>query len=221
MMIALPDYIYNLGHYLTDTEFSVAMTVLDKDGNSKITYDEFVDWYKSEQSEDRLQHLHLDDAAVQAAQRCSEYFQFFDQTKTGTLNGEEFTTMYGYMVQGGYALAEFSSCIKELDANEDGVIQFNEFMRWMVKMGALKIDEVRPIQVIQPAARTYSIVDTSAAAGGGDAGGDAGGGAGGDGDGAAEVDGGWVEYLDPRTNRNYYHRARDGKTVWEKPAEMG
>ena len=59
---------------------------------------------RSEQSEDRLQHLHLDDAAVQAAQRCSEYFQFFDQTKTGTLNGEEFTTMYGYMVQGAARL---------------------------------------------------------------------------------------------------------------------
>ena len=32
-----------------------------------ITYDEFLEWYKAEKSEDRLQHLHLDDAAVQAA----------------------------------------------------------------------------------------------------------------------------------------------------------
>ena len=207
------------------------MNVLDKNGDNKIIYNEFLEWYKSEQAEDRLSHLHLDDAAVEAAQRCAEYFQFFDQDKTGTLNNEEFTTMYGYMVHGGYVLKEFASALSDLDANKDGVVSFNEFMRWMVSMGALKVEEVKPIQVLQPAARTYSIdrgaiaaaaaAEAVAGGGGGGGGGDAGGGdAGGGGDGSAEVDGGWVEYTDPRTARPYYHRARDGATVWEKPAEM-
>ena len=62
----------NLGHFLSDTEFGVAMAVLDADGNGHIAYDEFLAWYKTGSSKlDHLRPSHLFAPAATAARTCT------------------------------------------------------------------------------------------------------------------------------------------------------
>ena len=57
--------------------------------------------------------------------------------------------LYEQCKAGGYALAEFGSCYAEVDKSGDGLINFNEFIHWMIEMGVLKLDQIKPVEMVQ------------------------------------------------------------------------
>merc|ERR1712151_1124558 len=46
----LKDICYSLGHPLSDAELTIALKVLDEDGNGVISYNEFKDWWAKKES---------------------------------------------------------------------------------------------------------------------------------------------------------------------------
>ena len=76
-------------------------------------------------------------------------FTYYDTGRVGELNKEQFEALYEQCKAGGYALAEFGSCYAEVDKSGDGLINFNEFIHWMIEMGVLKLDQIKPVEMVQ------------------------------------------------------------------------
>ena len=138
-------FCYNMGHYLEGQAFEAAWIVLDADGNGTVSFDEFQDWWKQD---DRWTHLQLSDEELTNLHMVHEYFKYYDTGNLGYLNAEQFEACYQYMLQSGFALKQFSHCVQEIDKDGDGVINYNEFVHWMINMGVLSISGVKPVQMV-------------------------------------------------------------------------
>ena len=89
---------YELGHYLSDEEFSFALAHIDADGSGEISYEEFSKFWSSEK---RFAGLQLDDDQHQIVKQIGDYFRYFDKDKSGDLDASEFQQMYQHMIESG------------------------------------------------------------------------------------------------------------------------
>lgn len=127
-----------MGYYLSDTEIEWALTLIDKDGDGKIDYDEFVAWWRTSS---RFEHLRVT-SAHQAQLICNiaEIFRSYDKHNHGKLNRREFEKMHRDLIQHRIINEkDHRACqFDEIDRGHDGSINFNELIAWLKDVGVLE-----------------------------------------------------------------------------------
>ena len=99
-------------------------------------YHEFSLWWETE---DRWGLLNLTEEQKLALYQVGEYFQYYDEDRTGTLDWEQFSNVYQYMYDAGYDLTlTVEECLLQVDTTHDELVNYNEFIVWMVKLGVLE-----------------------------------------------------------------------------------
>eukprot|EP01137_Pigoraptor_chileana_P010757 Opistho-2@60759 len=127
---------YDKGHFLTDSELSLAISTIDVSGNGTISYDEFQKWW---QDSNRFAKLKLSEADEAQLQSAAAYFKYFDKDHSGSIDSKsEFPALYADLVKNGFALPALDKCIAALDGNGDGSVSFNEYVDWLVRIGSIK-----------------------------------------------------------------------------------
>lgn len=127
---------YDLGNHLSDGEVTMALKMIDKDGDGTVDYEEFVQWWRQE---DRWGKLQLDEAQLQKLQNAAKYFRYWDKDGGGSIDREEFKGLHADLVKRGLTDKDLDRCLEDLDENRDGEIQFNEYVDWLVRLGAIPI----------------------------------------------------------------------------------
>jgi Ca2+-binding EF-hand superfamily protein len=120
----------DLGYRLNETEFSMAVKVLDADGNGSISYDEFLSWW---QSNDRFQQLKLDDARLEKLQKYLGVFNKFDKDGSGSLDRDEIRGFHAEMVKQKLTKKSVDQFVQDVDKNGDGNVSFNEVVEWIAR----------------------------------------------------------------------------------------
>ncbi|KAK3119676.1 hypothetical protein QOZ80_9AG0673660 [Eleusine coracana subsp. coracana] len=106
------------GTKLSDGEIQQLMDAADADGNGLIDYDEFVTATVHMNKLDRDDHLYT-------------AFQYFDKDNSGYITKEELEQ--ALKEQGLYDAEEIKDVISDADANNDGRIDYSEFVAMMRK----------------------------------------------------------------------------------------
>merc|ERR1711907_233086 len=88
----------DLGHELTEEQEKFAILKIDKSGTGKISYDDFLVWWKEE---DKWEALGLDDDELLQLSMLLTEFQVFDSNDDGVVDHAEFTEMYESLKAGG------------------------------------------------------------------------------------------------------------------------
>lgn len=128
---------FNMGYSLTDAELDLAMLTLDQDGNGTIELEEFKKWWARD---DRWAALKLDEEALKTRQAASKVFLAFDTAKKGTLSKKDFTAFHKELLKNGLTnIQDEAAMIKELDKNDDGLVQFSEYITFLQKQGTIKV----------------------------------------------------------------------------------
>jgi Ca2+-binding EF-hand superfamily protein len=118
----------DLGHQLSDDEMKYALLKLDTTGAGKVNYEDFVEKFWS--IDDRWDGLRLSDEELMELSCLLTEFQAFDADDDGTVDKEEFTSMYESLQAGGVT-KDAESVFTEIDRNCDGNICFNEYVDWL------------------------------------------------------------------------------------------
>jgi Ca2+-binding EF-hand superfamily protein len=128
---------YDMGYYLSNDELEWACTLIDKDGNGKIDYQEFADWWRTSS---RFEHLRLPNAhQTQLICHIAEIFRSYDKHNHGVLNKKEFEKMRKDLVRHHIINEhEHQACqFEDIDRGHDGTINFNELIAWFKDVGVL------------------------------------------------------------------------------------
>lgn len=67
----------------------------------------------------------------------SQYFQYFDADKSGSIDSNEFKPLYADLIKNGFQLGSLEEAQKELDMDGDGRITFVEYVDWLKRIGSL------------------------------------------------------------------------------------
>jgi Ca2+-binding EF-hand superfamily protein len=126
----------DFGHYLSDEELSLAVKKLDVNGDGKITYSEFIQWWRQQ---DRFQLFKLDEQTSQVISAYINYYRYFDKDNSGSVDATEFRALHADLVKNGYGsyLTNADSDLAKLDTSGDGTVCFNEYIAWLVSIGAI------------------------------------------------------------------------------------
>lgn len=107
---------------------------MDHDGSGRITFDEFNKWWKTNS---RWESLALSEERQQKVAQVAEFFKYYDADRSGALDTTEFPKLHAQLVATGYQLQDCATVTAEIDKSGDGHINFNEFLNWMLSMGAI------------------------------------------------------------------------------------
>jgi Ca2+-binding EF-hand superfamily protein len=121
---------YDLGHYFNEKEMAMALGRLDRNHDGKLSYDEFVPWWKQV---NRFESFNLTPAQEQMLSNVVQYFKFFDTDQSGALNASEFVYLHADLIKNG-----FGHHLKGLEQDGDGQVNFNEYVGWLFSIGAIK-----------------------------------------------------------------------------------
>jgi Ca2+-binding EF-hand superfamily protein len=127
-----------MGYYLSDPELEWACTLIDKDGNGKIDYKEFADWWRTSS---RFEHLRLPNRhQSQLICHIAEIFRSYDKHNHGVLNKKEFEKMRKDLIRHHIINEhEHQAChFDDIDRGHDGTINFNELIAWFKDVGVLE-----------------------------------------------------------------------------------
>ena len=128
---------YGLGHVLSQEEEALALHRLDTNGDGTISYSEFAAWWREK---DRFSKFNLTDAQQTAMLQCIQYFKYFDKDASGHLSAEEFIHLHADLVRNGYGpylSGDAHTDLKTLDKGGDGSVALDEYVGWLVGIGAL------------------------------------------------------------------------------------
>uniref|UniRef100_A0A7S4NII4 EF-hand domain-containing protein n=1 Tax=Paramoeba aestuarina TaxID=180227 RepID=A0A7S4NII4_9EUKA len=117
-----------LGYRLTDEQLKWAVSQIDDSGDGLIEYEEFIAWWKKD---DRMATLKLDDEAIFFRAQAFSVFQQYDKDNDGSIDDAEFADFYQDLIAKGLTDKDQEAAKKDLDADGDGSIQFNEYIRWL------------------------------------------------------------------------------------------
>lgn len=127
---------YDLGHYLTDGEMAMAIHKLDLNGDRKISFEEFRNWWRLI---DRFSIFSLSESQTKLLSNAIEYFRYFDRNNNGSIDHQEFKSLHNDLIKNGYSnyLTNENDDFKKLDTNKNGTICFNEYIGWLVDIGII------------------------------------------------------------------------------------
>lgn len=98
--------------------------LLDKDGSGSISFEEFNTWLKSGE---KFKNIN-DSSRYHRLNKAVAMFKDYDKDNSGALDIEEFEKLF---IAFGGKKENVSSGLKELDKDGNGVISFQELMRWL------------------------------------------------------------------------------------------
>jgi len=128
---------YGCGHILSDRELDAAMKLIDRSGNNKIEYSEFQQWWTTNS---RWGRVELTTDQLEALNRSTKYFQFFDKDHSGSLDRNEFSKLHADLNKHYPGkLPALDAAMRKLDNNNDGVISLGEYIDWLQAEGVLKL----------------------------------------------------------------------------------
>jgi len=128
---------YELGHFLPDQNLEFALKMMDKNGDGRIEYDEFLKWWSQN---DKFGKLELKEDQRKKIEVASNYFRYFDKDNSGSIEKSEFNRLHADLVKNKLTTKDLESCLKDLDENSDGRVEFNEYIDWLIRIGSLPID---------------------------------------------------------------------------------
>ena len=150
---------YNLGHHLEGETLEAAWVVLDSNGNGTVSFDEFLSklllrlfyfsiffisyyifWLGWWRKDDRWGSLELTEEQIQLLNQVHDIFRGYDTDNSGQLEKEEFRNCYVGLIDAGIQLGDFEEAFEQLDSERNGVIDYNEFVRWLVNAGVLTLE---------------------------------------------------------------------------------
>jgi len=113
-----------LGQKLTDNAIASIFAKMDKNNDGKIDAKEFITWFNAEATKEGIKsYFH---------QKIFNVFKAIDTDGSGFIDRKELNEI---SVRIGHDLskAKIDTIFKEMDANNDGKIELNEFIEWMDK----------------------------------------------------------------------------------------
>ena len=128
-----PKLISDLGYYLSEADTNKAIKKIDKNNDKKFSYEEFSDWW---QSEDRFKKLYANSDKLQA---WATYFKF-DKYRTGELEGNEINQLHAELKKNHVTEKSLDDFLAEVDTKRDGKISFNEYVDWLFLNGNKNIE---------------------------------------------------------------------------------
>ncbi|KJE93370.1 hypothetical protein CAOG_04169 [Capsaspora owczarzaki ATCC 30864] len=129
---------YDLGHPLSPVELDLALKMLDENGDGKISYNEFAQWW---QQQDRFNKLTYDEEEIRSVTAAVKYFQHFDKDKSGTIDANEFKALYKDLLKNGFRIGTVEQALSTLDSNGDGHVSLREYVDWLVAVGSIVLKE--------------------------------------------------------------------------------
>jgi len=127
---------YDYGFYLTDEDAAQLSISLDKNEDKQISYDEFIEFWKSNE---KFKSLGMENSELLTRKKIVEVFLDEDKNHSGTIDINEFLHFYMQLKQVIPQIAGFKR--KELweavDTNKNGEIEFNELVQYFMKIGVI------------------------------------------------------------------------------------
>lgn len=122
--------ISRLGRYIKElrgVEFSTAQAVfglLDTDGDKRISFDDFVGWWRSEDEDSQRYSYFIGEKGKLLRKAYGLYSSYVSET--GNMTYLQFNNM---MDELGLEHDEYTFDL--LDVNDDGLLSFSEFLQWL------------------------------------------------------------------------------------------
>jgi Ca2+-binding EF-hand superfamily protein len=117
----------DFGVFLSGDALSIAVKMIDHDGNGTIEYDEFLAWYK----QSSFSSLSLDDETLNRRSSAAKLFRKYDDDNSGTIDVEEFKGLYSELKMLKLTNHSCEKAMEDMDSDGDGKIEFNEFVGWI------------------------------------------------------------------------------------------
>jgi Ca2+-binding EF-hand superfamily protein len=117
----LREFLMRLGMPLVTSSIEQMVAVLDKNGDGKVTRDEFLHWYIESMREDRSMH-----------ERAIELFHLFDTNRNGEITIGDFKEKFDAMHM-GFSVDEIGAIVNELDRDRNGSVSLHEFEYFLEK----------------------------------------------------------------------------------------
>lgn len=115
------------GIYLSEDALALAVMELDRDGDCKISYEEYKMWKQNSAFSD----LDIDDETVANRLRIADTFEKYDTDKNGSLSLDELKLFHAELVECGLVIGDAESLLRTIDVDGDGAVQFNELVRYL------------------------------------------------------------------------------------------
>lgn len=121
---------------LEEDQCEVYVYILDKDGDSCISYEEFHFWLRSKE---KLKNV-TDNGRFVILRKAIEMFKQYDRDSNFSLDREEVKSL---LVNSGGMVENIDTALKELDVDHNGHVSFQEFLTWLnwIPNGQLFFDE--------------------------------------------------------------------------------
>ncbi|TPX43516.1 hypothetical protein SeLEV6574_g05020 [Synchytrium endobioticum] len=119
--------VYEFGYYLSEDELTMAVRVLDVDGDGSISYDEFFKWWSQDQ---RFESLRLSPQDFEMLNKAVQQFQKYDKDVSGSIDVREFSALHKDLARQGLTRKGVAATLEDFDSNKDGKISFNEFIQY-------------------------------------------------------------------------------------------
>lgn len=117
----------DFGVFLTGNALTIAVKMIDHDGNGTIEYEEFLNWYK----QSSFSSLSLDDETLQRRSSAAKLFRKYDDDNSGIIDVEEFKGLYAELKMQNLTDHSCEKAMEDMDSDGDGKIEFNEFVGWL------------------------------------------------------------------------------------------
>jgi Ca2+-binding EF-hand superfamily protein len=119
----------NFGIWLHGDALSLAIKMIDTDGNGTIEYNEFLNWYQ----QSTFASLSLtDDKKLLRRHEAAIIFNKYDDDHSGVIDQQEFIGLHQELLLKKLTKHEnVEKALEDIDGNGDGKIQFNEFVWWL------------------------------------------------------------------------------------------
>ena len=109
---------------MTHEQAEMYSYLLDKEGSQQISYEQFRAWIQSNEHYKTIS----DGTRFRFLQKAIEIFKRYDADNNQALDKEEFKSLF---LDLGGKKKNFKKTINELDRDNNGVISFQEFLRWL------------------------------------------------------------------------------------------
>ena len=119
-----------MGTRLSEDELTLAIKILDTDGDDKIQFPEFKKWWDTE---DRFARLRRSEAEIAFLNNVLSSFISFDKNNDGVIDREEFKNLHGILASTGYKTHSEQDDWDDMDRDHNGHISFNEFVDWLIR----------------------------------------------------------------------------------------
>eukprot|EP01087_Luapelamoeba_hula_P015520 TRINITY_DN464_c0_g1_i1.p1 TRINITY_DN464_c0_g1~~TRINITY_DN464_c0_g1_i1.p1 ORF type:complete len:164 (-),score=38.35 TRINITY_DN464_c0_g1_i1:38-529(-) len=124
------DLAYEMGYFLSPSELDLATSQLDKDGSGSISYEEFRQWWASD---NRFAKLQSHDSEQDALYQHLAAFRQADKDHSGSLSRQEFGPVYEKLKAANATRKPLDACFNDLDTDRSGHVSFNEYTNWLVR----------------------------------------------------------------------------------------